>query len=530
MYHPSLPHVNKGINQLRDVPLYMKREATTSTTDLEREAHSSLSLNVSPATTVMPPQLRYFSKFYKTLTLRFASDVTTLPTWLSTFLSLERLDMREAPFESLPSNLPTNLQTLNMRYSRLKQVPGSVTTLTQLKTLDLYGSRGNLSLTPTISTLQSLTCLDLSICMMEELDASIGHLPQLTILNVAGNYLCTLPETLGCLTQLKELDVGANCRMLQLPEVITRCYQLERLNASHIGLKTLPEQLTRLEGLTQLDVSSNAITSFGFFAHFTALRKLNLSYNKLTILDDDDGGVLSHQAIEELWLKCNLLASSLKNVTFDMPSLIKLSLGSNGLTHLPGFSRNTTRLINLYTTGWDNDHITTLPRSTSLEPIFTSLERWSLPLSGTNGELVELPLTIYRAEKLKMISISNYANKRGVKLYAESDEFRAELNPFCLGETSSFALSNERLRDHKSRYKGLWETQQKLLFAIFAFRQFITDPSHHTHCSIGVDEVALCGVMIDIISRVIIASQYIHYHPTRDQIDYLELCHIMSRR
>ncbi|QDU11039.1 hypothetical protein [Gimesia aquarii] len=75
---------------------------------------------------------------------------------------------------------------------------------------------------------------------IDELPESIGQLSQLTDLDLGGNILTSLPESLGELTQLTELDLSLNDLEL-LPESIG---QLTQLKSLVIDAKTIMDQVS----------------------------------------------------------------------------------------------------------------------------------------------------------------------------------------------------------------------------------------------------------------------------------------------
>ena len=72
--------------------------------------------------------------------------------------------------------------------------------------------------------------------------------------------LTALPEALGKLTQLQQLDVSNN-QLTALPEALGQLTQLQQLDVALNQLTALPEALGKLTQLQQLEVSLNQLTA-----------------------------------------------------------------------------------------------------------------------------------------------------------------------------------------------------------------------------------------------------------------------------
>jgi len=79
-----------------------------------------------------------------------------------------------------------------------------------------------------------------------------------TSLDLSGNELTTLPESLGRLSQLTYLDLSGN-ELTTLPKSLGQLSQLTSLDLSRNELTTLPESLGKLTQLTSLDLLNNPL-------------------------------------------------------------------------------------------------------------------------------------------------------------------------------------------------------------------------------------------------------------------------------
>ncbi|WP_372368636.1 leucine-rich repeat domain-containing protein [Candidatus Uabimicrobium sp. HlEnr_7] len=110
----------------------------------------------------------------------------------------------------------------------------------------------------------------------------MNKLSSLISLNLSGNNIKQMPETIKELRNLEELDVSLN-KLAAFP--LYKNLPLKHLNISHNYLKKFPNTLLRYFRLESLDISNNQIRSIpSQILELKNLRQLNLSNNKLTTL------------------------------------------------------------------------------------------------------------------------------------------------------------------------------------------------------------------------------------------------------
>ncbi|MBD3312223.1 hypothetical protein GF352_02085 [archaeon] len=137
----------------------------------------------------------------------------------------------------------------------LKEYPGYVLNLpsehidsvkwSQIKTLDLIGNRLS-SLPESIGDLGCLQKLYLSTNRLSSLPESIGNLKDLQVLDLTNNCLSYLPGWISGLTNLQVLDLSSN-RLSSLPESIGNLKDLQVLDLTNNCLSSLPDSLRVLE-------------------------------------------------------------------------------------------------------------------------------------------------------------------------------------------------------------------------------------------------------------------------------------------
>uniref|UniRef100_A0A4W3HS42 P53-induced death domain protein 1 n=1 Tax=Callorhinchus milii TaxID=7868 RepID=A0A4W3HS42_CALMI len=126
---------------------------------------------------------------------------------------------------------------------------------------DEYGvsQRGSLTTLPVaMGHLRDLTHLDLSFNSLVCLPECVTELRGLRALLVCRNLLTALPPAVGKLTRLTFLSLMTN-RLRELPATLGDLIKLQRLDASDNQLEALPEELGSLGNCTELDFSGNRL-------------------------------------------------------------------------------------------------------------------------------------------------------------------------------------------------------------------------------------------------------------------------------
>ncbi|KAA3486299.1 plant intracellular Ras-group-related LRR protein 6-like [Gossypium australe] len=197
---------------------------------------------------------------------------------------LNIVDLSGMSLDSLPKpslNL-TTICKLNLSNNNLQGIPESLTArLLNVVALDVHSNQ--LKFLP-----NSIGCLS----KLKTLNVSGNLLQSLEELNANFNKLTKLPETIGFeLINLKKLAVNSN-KLIFLPRSITHLTSLRVLDARLNCLRALPEDLENLINLQILNVSQN----FQYLQNLPysiglliSLLELDVSYNKITTLPDSMG-------------------------------------------------------------------------------------------------------------------------------------------------------------------------------------------------------------------------------------------------
>ena len=159
-------------------------------------------------------------------------------------------------------------------------------------TVDLPPNRANIgtlkischllrSLPDSIGDLKSLTELDLSYCLqLTSLPERFGECKSLTSLNLSFcRSLVSLPDSIGDLTSLTELDLGWCENLVSLPDRFGDLKALQILNMAHCRnkLESLPHSFGDLTSLTKLDLyGCTSLVSLPNMKNLNKLNRLNL--------------------------------------------------------------------------------------------------------------------------------------------------------------------------------------------------------------------------------------------------------------
>ncbi|KAM7406768.1 hypothetical protein PAMA_002809 [Pampus argenteus] len=192
-------------------------------------------------------------------------------------LNLSCRKLKEFPRTAANHDLTDTVEA-DLSKNRLSDVPAEVCHLVALETLNLYHNCIR-TIPDSIISLQSLTSLNLSRNQLGSLPACLCSLP-LRVLNASNNKLVSLPETIGQLHSLMELDISCN-EITALPRHIGRLIALRELNVRRNLLCVLPEDLADLP-LVKFDFSCNKVSTIPVcYRKMKQLQSLQLENNPL---------------------------------------------------------------------------------------------------------------------------------------------------------------------------------------------------------------------------------------------------------
>ncbi|XP_035874126.1 DISP complex protein LRCH3 isoform X11 [Phyllostomus discolor] len=192
-------------------------------------------------------------------------------------LSLSGRKLREFPRGAANHDL-TDTTRADLSRNRLSEIPIEACHFVSLENLNLY--QNCIRYIPeAILNLQALTFLNISRNQLSTLPVHLCNLP-LKVLIASNNKLVSLPEEIGHLRHLTELDVSCN-EIQTIPSQIANLEALRDLNVRRNHLVRLPEELAELP-LIRLDFSCNKITTIPIcYRNLRHLQMIALDNNPL---------------------------------------------------------------------------------------------------------------------------------------------------------------------------------------------------------------------------------------------------------
>nr|XP_021502726.1 leucine-rich repeat and calponin homology domain-containing protein 1 isoform X3 [Meriones unguiculatus] len=193
-------------------------------------------------------------------------------------LNLSARKLKEFPRTAAPGHDLSDTVQADLSKNRLVEVPMELCHFVSLEILNLYHNCIRV-IPEAIVNLQMLTHLNLSRNQLSALPACLCGLP-LKVLIASNNKLGSLPEEIGQLKQLMELDVSCN-EITALPQQIGQLKSLRELNVRRNYLTVLPPELIELP-LVKFDFSCNKVLVIPIcFREMKQLQVLLLENNPL---------------------------------------------------------------------------------------------------------------------------------------------------------------------------------------------------------------------------------------------------------
>jgi len=157
--------------------------------------------------------------------------------------------------------------------------------LVKLKRLAIFWCR--VVRMPSLRGMLSLENLELYRNNLQEI--SLGEHPDLKGLFLSSNNLTDLPEEVGGLNGLLELDLSKN-KLTAVPTVITKVTSIEKLVLGSNQISQVPLDLKRLDKMISLDLQDNQLVDGSLdpvVGNFKSMTNLFVANNKLTTLPLD---------------------------------------------------------------------------------------------------------------------------------------------------------------------------------------------------------------------------------------------------
>lgn len=198
-----------------------------------------------------------------------------------------------------------------------------------------------------LSTLENLRFLDLHNNMLEELPDNFGvGLGRLAELILFKNALRSIPPTISGLKHVVKLELQYNC-LEQLPSELGELVTLQTLNVAHNKLVLLPNEISRLTSLTRLELSHNRLTDLpeSMKALKARLQSLWIDNNELDHVPEP---VLHLENLNLLSLRANHIGPSLPVQLSKLSKLSFIWLNDNQIEMIPAPIAEMQNLQDLY--------------------------------------------------------------------------------------------------------------------------------------------------------------------------------------
>jgi len=202
--------------------------------------------------------------------------------------------------------------------------------------------------------------LNLAYRLLDSLPDNIhvmNNLPdtlRITRLNLAGNHIPVLPDSIGNFLNLKEMDISGNGLAYITPR-IGDLRQLKTFVAKNNNLEDLPKEFAQLLSLENLNLSGNRFESFmPQMFELVSLKMLLLGGNRIDVIPPD---IQNLQRLEILYLGGNQL-TSVPNELGTLRRLRALNVCDNKIESLPP---TLVKLTHLQSLSLHNNRLTILP-------------------------------------------------------------------------------------------------------------------------------------------------------------------------
>ncbi len=293
--------------------------------------------------------------------------LSEVPEYIGLLVYLERLWLFNGTFDTLPGSMGNlvRLKELKVQECELRYLPDEICLLDSLTTLYAVGNHLR-ALPDSIGRLDRLSVLEISDNELDSLPLSLTDAEGLNgsrRLNIAHNYLCSVPEQLAewldsaCLEGPNWPAGQYNCATLAADTAVVRALldsvgadtlgvgsvasvragRVARLDLSAWGLTAVPPQVFELDSLEQLALDSNTIDTLpGAIDSLSVLRELSLAANMLE--PASTASLERLRRLRVLVLARNRFAAPPLGLSL-MDSLRTLDLSGNGLDSLPSVDR-----------------------------------------------------------------------------------------------------------------------------------------------------------------------------------------------
>lgn len=174
-----------------------------------------------------------------------AQGLSSLPPDFSKFVNLQKLDLSDNNFTTIPSVIFNckKLRVLLLTANRINNISPSISLLTELEELDL-GYNMVSELPNDMAGLKKITRLVLSRNQLKSLPSGLNALTKVEILDISNNLFTSIPSCVASIKSIKALDCSYNKYLGAYPANINNLTEMKIFNLK--GTKISEKQVESL--------------------------------------------------------------------------------------------------------------------------------------------------------------------------------------------------------------------------------------------------------------------------------------------
>jgi Leucine-rich repeat (LRR) protein len=204
----------------------------------------------------------------KYLELKWCVFLSKLPDSFGNLSNLQYMVLQGAlRLQTLPNTFGNLRRLKHLCFSNCWSLTisnGTLENISTLEYLDVSYCPNVKELSPQVAHPKSLQTLYLKNTNMKELPGCIGDLCNLEILGLEGDSLERLPLSFGYLRKLNDLSIRDSPKLKRLPESFGHLSQLTELSLWQCGIEYLPQDLPKMKNLQILKVSGCPLRELPF--------------------------------------------------------------------------------------------------------------------------------------------------------------------------------------------------------------------------------------------------------------------------
>ncbi len=283
-----------------------------------------------------------------------------------TELRINKLDYKNEGYFPHAITQLSELRDLNLSAVLHGTIPSSLFQMPNLQELFLEAAYGStvekIELPPEIAEMQQLKTLTIKECLQGSIPDEIGALVNIREIELYGNDLTgTIPESISQMHSLENLNLRENKLAGNIPDAIGQMNSLKHLYLDENKISgSIPESIGESESLITISLSNNQISGNlpSSIVNIPNLKDISLVSNQLS--GEIPAFIGDLKNLESLGLSLNQLEGEVPSSIGNLTKITFLGLDSNKLTSLPN---EIGRLNKIKSLDLSYNQFTTLPDS-----------------------------------------------------------------------------------------------------------------------------------------------------------------------